>query len=868
MANKITIIDGNSLLFRAYYATAYPGASIMSTKDGVHTNAIFAFANMMIKILNSMKEGEGLFVAFDTDKQTFRKEELASYKANRKPAPEELIEQFPLARQFLKALGVCQFELHGYEADDIAGTMAKLAEKEGYEVNMYTSDRDYLQLVSDKISVSIIKKGLSDIMVMTPDNVVSEFGFKPLQIIDYKGLRGDPSDNLPGIPGVGEKTAVKLIQEYGDLENIIKAAETMKSKVGQAIITHQDMGRLCKKLAIIDTNVPLSISLNDTIYQGYDFSDISKFAQRYELKQFMNKVPSRWKKVNPLQGDIKPIEVTSFKDINVGQEIGLAIDLENEEDYFESDIYGVSISFNNNCYYIDAQDLVNDEAFKKIIEDEKILKSCYFAKSIEVALKRYGINLKGVSFDLLLAAYVLDSNLSNSSIINTMAMFGVDISDEDDSISLLDPKSVKKTSLISLASLTLKPKIIKELENIDALKLYQDIELPLSSVLAKMEYEGFPINVKTLDEFGDEFKSKLVVLEKDIYQLANQEFNIASPKQLADILFNQLNIPNLKGGSTSIEALKELVNVHPIINKIIEYRKYSKLVSTYTDGLKNYIRKDKKIHAIFNQALTSTGRLSSSHPNLQNISIRDEEGKMIRKAFYYEDDNFEILSLDYSQIELRILANLSKCQKMLDIFKNHQDIHSATAKLIFNLDHEPSESQRRKAKAVNFGIVYGISDWGLAEQISTPVKQAKEIIDNFYQTFPEIGSFLKEVVLNAQENGYVSTLFGRRRYLRELYDTNYQKREFAKRAAMNAPIQGTAADLIKIVMIKIDKWLTDNHLNTKLVSQIHDELIFKVDVKEKDVVFKNIKKIMQEEVKLDVPLEVNGGFGKTWYDAK
>ena len=350
--------------------------------------------------------------------------------------------------------------------------------------------------------------------------------------------------------------------------------------------------------------------------------------------------------------------------------------------------------------------------------------------------------------------------------------------------------------------------------------------------------------------------------------ISGAEFNISSPKQMGEILFNKMGIPNLKGGSTSIEVLKELTNVHPIINKIIEYRKYSKLVSTYTDGLKVHIRNDGKIHAIFNQAQTATGRLSSSHPNLQNISIRDEEGKMIRKAFFYEDGGFEILSLDYSQIELRILASLSNCQKMIDIFKHHQDIHSATAKLIFNCSGEPSESQRRKAKAVNFGIVYGISDWGLAEQISVPIKQAKEIIDNFYNTFPEIAQFLKEIVLSAQKNGYVSTLFGRRRYLREIYDTNYQKREFAKRAAMNAPIQGTAADLIKIVMVKISRWLSQNNLKTKLVSQIHDELIFKVAKNEKELVYQNIINMMQNAVNLNVPLEVNGGFGKTWYDAK
>lgn len=867
MANKITIIDGNSLLFRAYFATAYPGASLMMSKDGTPTNAIFAFANMILKILNSMKEGEGLFVAFDTDKQTFRKQQLETYKANRKPTPQELIVQFPLAREFLNALGICFFELHGYEADDIAGTIAKLAEKENYDVNIYTSDRDYLQLVSNNIKVSIIKKGLSDIMIMTPENVEEIYGFKPLQVIDYKGLRGDPSDNLPGIPGVGEKTAIKLIQDYGDFDHIVEAAKQMKSKVGQSIVENQQTGRLCRQLAIIDTNVPLDIKVSDTIYQGYDFLQISKFAQKYELKQFMNKLPSRWKKTNPFEKEIIIEEISSFKNIDVGNQIGIALDFDND-DYYDCQIYGASIFANSHHYYINFEDMIKDQYFKSIIQDERIDKCCFFAKAIEVALAKHKITLNGVNFDLLIAAYVLDSNLSTTSPDAVMAMFGVDITTNQDDVSLLDMRSLKKTSLIAMACLLIKPKAIKELDNIDSLKLYQEIELPLSSVLAQMEYEGFPLNKKVLDEFGDEFKTKVAILEKDIYQLAGAEFNISSPKQMGEILFNKMGIPNLKGGSTSIEVLKELTNVHPIINKIIEYRKYSKLVSTYTDGLKVHIRNDGKIHAIFNQAQTATGRLSSSHPNLQNISIRDEEGKMIRKAFFYEDGGFEILSLDYSQIELRILASLSNCQKMIDIFKHHQDIHSATAKLIFNCSGEPSESQRRKAKAVNFGIVYGISDWGLAEQISVPIKQAKEIIDNFYNTFPEIAQFLKEIVLSAQKNGYVSTLFGRRRYLREIYDTNYQKREFAKRAAMNAPIQGTAADLIKIVMVKISRWLSQNNLKTKLVSQIHDELIFKVAKNEKEIVYQNIINMMQNAVNLNVPLEVNGGFGKTWYDAK
>lgn len=867
MANKITIIDGNSLLFRAYFATAYGGGAIMCTKEGIHTNAIFAFSNMMIKILNSIKQGEALIVAFDHDSHTFRKEEFEEYKANRKPAPSELIEQFPIAREFLNALGVFQCELHGYEADDIAGTVAKMAEKQGYEVNIYTSDRDYLQLVTDKTTLSITKKGLSDIALMTPETVKETYGFEPLQVIDYKGLRGDPSDNLPGIPGIGDKTAVKLIQEYGSFDEIIKNAANIKGKLGQSIQDNAKIGTMCRDLAIINTEVPLEFDIKDTIYEGYDFNEMSQFAVKYELKTFMNKVPSKWKKVNTLEMDIQVKEVKTFKDIEIGNKIGLALDIDND-DYYDADILGAAITDGKDTYYINYEDFINDDYFKQIIENVEIKKHVYFAKSIEVALAKKEIYLNGVDFDLLIAAYVLDSGLSTASISNVMAIFGVDVSKDDDNVSLLDPRQIKSTAKIAMASLALKDKIFKELDKVQALKLYQDVELPLSHVLAKMEIEGFPLNKEVLDGFSKEFKQKLETLTAEIYDLAGCEFNIASPKQIGEVLFEKLGLPNIKKGSTSVEVLKELLPTHPIIEKIMDFRKYSKLVSTYTEGLKNYIREDGKIHAIFNQAQTTTGRLSSSNPNLQNISIRDEEGKMIRTAFFYPNNEYEILSLDYSQIELRILAALSNCTPMLDIFKSGKDIHSETARLVFKCDGDPTDLQRRKAKAVNFGIIYGISDWGLMEQIGGTVKHAREIIDNFFGSFPEIQSFLTNIVIDAQKNGYVSTLFGRRRYLKEIYDSNYQKREFAKRAAMNAPIQGTAADLIKMVMIKVDEALLKNNLKTRIVSQIHDELIFKVPIKEKETAYNLIKNIMENEIELPVKLEVDGGFGKTWYEAK
>lgn len=863
--DKITIIDGNSLLFRAYYATAYPGVEIMHNKDGVPTNAVFAFSNMMNKIVSSLKEGERIFVAFDAGKHNFRHDALETYKANRKPAPEELVTQFPIAREFLRAFGIYQFEEIGFEGDDIAGTVAKLAEKSGMEVTIYTSDRDFLQLVTDKISVNIIKKGLSDVVKMTPQVVYDTYGFEPKQIIDYKGLRGDSSDNLPGIPGVGEKTAVKLIQDYGSFDNIIEHVDEIKGKLGENIKNNIQIGTISRDLAIIQTNIELPFDLNATIYKGYEFNKISEFCQKYDLKQFMNKVTPKWKISDLAEIEIEVKNVTNFDSISFADEIGVAIDLEG--DYSRDEVLGISITNNDENYYININDAVNDQKLLNILKDPKVKKRCFDYKAIKVALARYNIEINGLSFDLLLASYLIDSSLKSEA-TQVLQMYGIDLASDEQELNLFSANNPKKTSKIGYFSFHLENKCVEELKKLEAYKLLNEVELPLSETLANMEIEGFPLDKNKLDEFGDVFKKKEVELRKEIYALAGEEFNIASPKQLGDILYNKLGLNSNKKMSTSVDNLKELIDEHPIIEKILEYRKYYKLITTYIDGLKPHIFNDGKIHAHFNQALTATGRLSSSNPNLQNISVRDEEGKQIRQAFYYPEEDIEILSLDYSQIELRILAYLSNCETLKNIFKSGEDIHAATAKSVFKLEGEPTSAQRRKAKAVNFGIIYGISDWGLAEQIDISPKEAHQIIESFYESFPEIRDFFINIVEEARKNGYVSTLLGRRRYLREINDSNYQTREFAKRAAMNAPIQGTAADLIKVAMIKVEKALKDNNFRSKMVLQIHDELIFKVYRDEKEQIYNLVKDIMENALAIDIPLEVDGGFGKDWYSAK
>ena len=864
---KITIIDGNSLLFRAYFATAYPGVEIMRGPDGTPTNAIFAFSNMLNKIVHNLKEGEGIIVAFDAAKHNFRHDVLETYKANRKPAPEDLVKQFPLARDFLRAFGIFQFEEEGFEGDDIAGTIAKKAEEAGYDVIIYTSDRDFLQLVTDKITVNIIRKGLSDVVAMTPALVKETYGFEPKQIIDYKGLRGDSSDNLPGIPGIGEKTAVKLIQEYGSFDNIVANVENLTGKVKQMIIENQDLGRTSRDLAIIKTNIDIPFTVEDTIYEGYSFTSINEFCQKYGLKQFMNKIDPKWKRNDNGMPNITVNKIDSFKDLSLSEDLGIALDYENPDDYFRSDILGIALTSKNETYYIDYEDAKKDEILLEVLKNPKYKKYVYDYKAMKVCLHNHDIELNGLCFDLLIASYLLDTTLNNQP-ETVLHYYGVDLSDEQEEMSLFSNANPQKSGELSHYCLFLAGRAKAELVKISTLDLYNNLELPLVNTLADMEIEGFPLDVKTLDEIGASYREKVDSLSKEIYELAGEQFNLASPKQVADILYNKLGLPDKKKGSTAVEVLNDLVDKHPIIDKILEYRKYFKLVTTYIDGLKPHVYKDGKIHASFNQALTQTGRLSSSNPNLQNISVRDEEGKNIRKAFYYPNHEYEILSLDYSQIELRILAHLANCPALKAVFESGEDIHAATAKKVFKLDREPNSLERRKAKAVNFGIIYGISDWGLSEQLEIPLYESKEIINNFYDAFPEVAVFFKKVVDDALKNGYVSTMHGRRRYLRELHDSNYQTREFAKRAAMNAPIQGSAADLIKIAMIEVDKALKEAKLESKMVLQIHDELIIKVAKSEKDVVYNLVKNKMTHALNLSVPLEVDGGFGDSWYDTK
>ena len=865
---KIIIVDGNSLLFRAYYALYnIDKDKLMHSKDGTPTNAIFAFSNMLVSLLNQLNKGDGIFVAFDKGAKTFRHKTLESYKANRPPCPEDLIVQFPIARELLDSLNILYYEADDYEADDIAGNMAKLAEKAGYKVQIYTSDKDYLQLINENISIKLIKKGLKDIHEMNSETFKEEWGFEPKYIPDFKGLNGDSSDNLKGIPKIGEKTAKTLISTYGSFEEIFNHVDELKPAISKSFKENFEQGKISKELAIIQTDFDLPYSPSETVYQGYSFDVISNFCSKYSFQTLLNKLSKSLRIQNETLNKIEVEEDVDPTKLTIPNEFGFSIDI-TDENYHDAELLGFAISFNNKNYYFSTNNPANLNYFKEILENKDNLIYCYDFKKIKCVLSRYGINVKRLKFDLLLASYLIDPSIKND-LNSVLSYFSIDINYAyENSISLFSTNNPLLTGIEAHYSYSLYNKIINKLKELNQLELLLDIEQPLTIVLADMEIEGFPVDKNYLVELGNKYKKNIEEISKDIYFYAGKEFNINSPKELAEVLYDDLKLKTNKKRSTSIEYLKELLNEHPIIYKILEYRKYSKLLSTYVNGILPYIKEDNLIHATFNQALTQTGRLSSSEPNLQNITVRDEESKQIRKAFYYKDEALSILSLDYSQIELRVLASLSNATSLINTFNHDKDIHSETAKKIFHLDREPTSLERRKAKAVNFGIIYGISDWGLAEQLEIPVKEAKEIIISFNNAFPEIKEYLDSIIEDAKNKGYSSTLFNRRRYLPDLNSSNYQLREFSKRAAMNAPIQGSAADIIKIAMIKVGKALKENNLKSKLVNQIHDELILKLYEDEKEKVYNLVKNIMETCVSLKVCLKVEGGYAKTWFDAK
>ena len=855
---KIILVDGNNLLFRSYYATAYNG-NLMKNSKGFPTNALFGFTNMINKIILEEKPVY-MIVAFDKGK-TFRHEQYSSYKAGRNETPDELKMQFPIAKELLTNMGIKYYEIDNYEADDIIGTFSSFCNKDSnYVGTIISSDKDLLQLISEDVDIKLLKQ--KDYIRYNLESFEEEYKIKPINIIDLKALMGDSSDNIPGVKGIGEKTALKLLQEYKSLDGIYENIDNIKGKLKEKLIEDKESAYQSYNLATIVTNVPLEINVEDTRYLGSN----DKLNEMYEELEFYSFLKKR---------EIKENKNIEYKIINDIDEINNIDDCAGYleilgTNYHSSEILGLALYNKEISYFIPKEVLKNGNYLNKI-------KYTYDFKKMYVSLKWNNINIEEVKFDTMIAGYLLDYNIKDD-IAYLANNLGYDIPFYENTYGKNNYKKPSDDIIVNNA--ILKAKFIYEsyslleekLEQENLSNLFYDIEMPLSRVLGDMEFNGVNLNRDALTQMKDEMKVKIELIEKDIYNYAGCEFNISSPMQLGEILFEKLDLPHGKktktGYSTSVDVLNKLKDKHPIIDLILEYRMLTKLYTTYVEGLLNYEMKDSKIHTIYTQTLTKTGRLSSIEPNLQNIPIRYEYGKLIRKAFVPSEKS-KILSADYSQIELRILAHVANVESLISAFKNDIDIHTKTASDLFKVDESlVTSNMRRIAKAVNFGIVYGISSYGLAENLNIDVKEAKEFIDNYFSVYPGIKDYMDETIKKAYETGYVKTLFNRKRVIDELNNKLYLIRQQGERIALNTPIQGTSADILKIAMIKIDKEFKEKNLKTKMILQVHDELVFDVYDDEMETVKKIITENMENDYKLNVPLKVDVSIGNDWYQAK
>jgi DNA polymerase I len=841
---KMLLVDGNSMFFRAYYATAYTRMS--TTSYGVPTNAVYGFVAMLNKALDLIQP-QSLVIAFDSGKKTFRHEAFDAYKGTRKELPEELISQFPLVREYCEAANLLYYEQDGLEADDIIGSLVK--RYPDWDINILSSDKDLLQLIDQTTTVWLMKKGLTEIAEMDHAALKEMWGIEPHQVIDLKGLMGDSSDNIPGIPGVGEKTALKLIHSYHSIENIIEHRHELKGALQEKLNTFHEQALFSKWLATIKTDADVSIKLEDT-YLHPTLEKANEFFEKYEMRSMMKDL---------VVSSFTLKKAVSFDDLDQTEAISVFAHYRLDQEW-PHPFLGLAMSDGVNSIYVEAQTLTAHPEIRKCLIDTPNL-IVYDAKSMLHA-QTNDIKFNADMLDVMLMAFIADSNLNSYKSIAQKFSWPDYPTASDDEIQRDRARHI--VLKLHKTGLELKQNLIND----DLWSIYQEIDYPLVSILYEMEKVGIHVDAQILDDIAHQTFEKMSELTHTIYQHAQQSFNINSPKQLADILFNQLGLSSNRKQSTSIEVLESLRDEHPIIEALIEYRKYQKLYSTYAVGLRKYIQSDGKIHSVFNQTVAQTGRLSSTDPNLQNISIRDEEARAIRKAFIASPDHV-LFACDYSQIELRVLAHMASEEAMMEAFRTQQDVHTRTAMDVFNLNaDEVGSVERRRAKAVNFGIIYGISDFGLAQQINTDRKTAKQFIDQYLQRYPKIQAYMDASIQQCQETGYVETLFKRRRYIPEIDASQYTVREFAKRAAMNAPIQGSAADIMKIAMIKVDAAFKKHQLKSRLLLQVHDELVFDVLESELDLVRQLVETSMREAVSLNVPLEVSSASGKSWYEAK
>ena len=874
---KILLIDGSSLIFRAFYAIRN-----LTTKDGVFVNGVYGFLNMYYKALELINPTH-IFVAFDKGSKTFRHNEFADYKGTRDNVPNEITYQFGILKDLLSSMNVNYLELDEYEADDIIGTIAKLAQKEGFEVDIFTGDRDYLQLVDDNILVYLTKKGISEIKLMNTESILEEYDLSPKQLIDVKALQGDSSDNIPGVKGVGEKTALKLIQEYGNLENLYENIDNLKGKLKENLVNEKDKAYLSRYLGEIFLRVPIERNIEDFEIKDVNYNEYLKKLEKLEFNSIINKHFKDIKKESTVKSNQNiDFEVINFSEIfeKIKNDDEISIKFFSDKGYiYRKKFYiGIYSNFNKKAYICKDFKLSDFEKFCNL--DIKIIgydikEELFFALKNNLEFKNYE--------DVMILEYLIDSNKGNYDILK--------VSNEFLNLEILDLKEMlgkgknKKTffeleediifKFISqnvFAISALYDIFIEKAKENNLISLYENVEKPLVKVLADMEKTGVLVDRNKIIELNEEYSKLAYLYEQKVYELAGEVFNLNSPKQLGVILFEKIGLPVVKktktGYSTDVEVLEKLSKKHEIADYILKYRSLNKLISTYLDGILEYIMDDGRVRTSFKQMITATGRLSSVDPNLQNIPIRSEEGKNIRKVFV-ADKNKVFIDADYSQIELRVLAHLSKDSVMIDSFKNDLDIHYKTASEVFGVPiNEVTDNQRRSAKAVNFGIVYGISDYGLSKDLNITRNEARQYIDGYLNTYPSIKSYMEEIVNKAKKDGFVTTILDRKRYIPEINSKNFNIRSFGERIALNTPIQGSAADIIKLAMIKVYERLKIEKVNAKLILQIHDELIVECEESEKETVKKILKNSMENVYKLDLPLKVDICEGRNWYESK
>ena len=857
---KVILVDGNNLLFRSYFATAYTGNTMRNSK-GFPTNGLYGLVNMLNKIIREEKP-EYMLVAFDKGK-TFRHEKYLDYKGGRNETPDDLKKQFSVAKKLVPLMGIKCFEIDNYEADDIIGTYSKMALIDPeFETTIVSSDKDLLQLINEETEVKLLKQ--KDYIRMNEETFIDTYGIKPIRMIDLKGLMGDASDNIPGVKGIGEKTALKLLQEYDSLENVYDNIDNIKGATKQKLIDGKESAFMSKDIATIYNEVPVTYSLEELKYDGPDVNGLREMYSDLEFYSFLKDFKEEEKKEEKLEYKI----IENIDDLKLKEKVSAYLEI-SETNYHNADIYGMSLYDGENAYYVPFEVLKEN---KNILGEKEIY--TYDLKKMIVSLNKYGIDIKNCTFDAMIAVYRLNYNVKDD-IAYLANTFNCDITlfdnfkkEKNMSIEALADLTVKKAKFIY----DIKDEFINKMKEEEQLEIFSNIEMKLSSVLASMEIEGVRVDTKVLDEMGENINKKLDELTSEIYNYAGEEFNIQSPKQLGEILFEKLEIPYPKKKKTSYstarEILDKIVDYHPIVEKIIEHRTLNKIYTTYIVGIKNCVKEDGKLHTIYTQTLTRTGRLSSIEPNLQNIPIRYKEGKEIRKAFIPEE-NSVFLSSDYSQIELRMFAHMSGEQNLIDAFKHHLDIHTKTAMDIYHVSKdEVTKNMRRDAKAVNFGIIYGISSFGLAEDLGVDIKTAKKFLDNYLETFPGIKNYMDKVIKDAYETGYVKTIMNRKRKIDELYNTNHMIKVQGERMALNTPVQGSSADILKKAMIDIYNEFNRLNLKSKMILQVHDELIFNVKNDELEKVKEIVINFMENAYKLNVPLEVDVEIGKNWYDAK